>query len=271
MSARRRLRDAVVTRLQSLPRRRPGARASVHAHTLTSTAGYRIAARVFGDKGPVVVLVPGTDDSGRVFEGWSQPVHVQEITRRGWRALAWDPSGRGDSWGPEDYGGPEHQDDLRCVLALARSLDERVVVCSISLGLAMSAGALADRDLGVLALVDWEGPCDREIITAGGTILVPALGHSLDDDTYWHPREATRHVGRLRCGYWRLQSDRDHAQPGELRHAHRMMDAAAAGSLPWFRLNEHPRGQVPSAPAWGQAGRLGANRMVLAALDELLS
>ena len=112
-------------------------------------------------------------------------------------------------------------------------------------------------------LMDWEGPCDREIITSGGTIMAPASGHTMEDDVYWHPREAVRHVGSLKCGYLRLQAERDHAQPEEKRHAARMMRAAAAGSLPWYQLNDHPRGENPTRPVWLPSGRLAMNRTML--------
>lgn len=272
------LRDRVVTRLQSLPRRaRTKLRGGVIRETfeIPSTVGYRIAGAVVrpAREGvfPAVVLCPGTDDPGTVFDGWTQPINAEEIARSGQIAVHFDPAGRGASWGEEDYGGPEHQDNLEVVLAhvLERPDVRDVGVLSISLGLAMAAGALASTELPVRYLLDWEGPCDREIICAGGAIMVPALGHGLDDDTYWAPREATRHVGRLRCPYVRVQSVRDHAQPGELRHAHRMIQAAAAGTLPWFQLNEHRRNDVPTRPEWYAGGRTAANRELLRWLARL--
>jgi len=237
---------------------------------LESAVGYTIAGTAWKPAGArsAVVLTPGTNDPGSVFEGWSQPVNALEIASRGHVAVHFDPAGRGQSWGDEDYGGPEHQDDLRAVLAHIRPQVDRMGVLSISLGLAMAAGALTE-DLGVDWLLDWEGPCDREIICAGGKIMVPALGHSLDDDVYWHPREAVRHVGRLKCGYVRVQSVRDHAQPGELRHAMRMIEAAAAGELPFFHLNEHDQGVVPTTPDWYPPGRSQANRALLNWLERL--
>jgi hypothetical protein len=117
--------------------------------------------------------------------------------------------------------------------------------------------------------VDWEGPCDREIITSGGTSLVPAAGHSLDDDTYWLPREAVRRVGELRCGYVRLQAWPDHAQPDELRHARRMVAAARAGRLPWFQVNDEPRGEAPERPHWIAGGPWASNRAILRKLRAL--
>ena len=163
----------------------------------------------------------------------------------------------------------EHQDDVRVALRWLAEADQvdadRLGVVAISLGIAMACGALAhlEGSVRVQWLLDWEGPCDREIICAGGRIMAPALGHSLEDEVYWRPREAVRWVGELPCGYQRVQSVRDHAQPGEVRHAARMIQAAAGGRLPWFRLNDHEPGLVPRTPELYPPGRLQANRVLL--------
>jgi hypothetical protein len=247
---------------------------------LVSSAGYQLHGRVHlpvdGSAGPrpAVLLCPGIDDPGSVFEGYGPPISADEVARLGAVCMHFDPAGRGRSWGPEDFGGPEHQDDL--LVALRYLLGRRDVVASrsgvvaISLGIAMATGALAvagdECKLGWL--VDWEGPCDREIITAGGRIMAPAAGHGLSDEAYWRPREAVRHVGALRCGYFRYQARRDHAQPGELRHADRMMRAAASGELPWFQLNDHPRNRLPERPDWYPSGFRAANRILLRKVRE---
>jgi len=276
------LRNAMVARVQSVPRR-VRMRAS---HTqvvrepvrLTSGAGYSIDARLYWPEGgtelPAVLLVPGTNDGAHVFEGWSLPVNAFELASMGWFVMSFDPAGRGESWGEEDYGGPEHQDNVRTALTYLAghgAVDSsRIGVLSISLGLGMACGALAQwPDLPVQWLLDWEGPSDREIITSGGRIMTPALGHSLKDDVYWHAREAVAHVGQLRCGYWRLQANPDHAQSDDTRHASRMLLAAAQGQLPWFQLNHHRRDEVPDTPRYLAGGRMPANRAILSAMKKL--
>jgi hypothetical protein len=188
--------------------------------------------------------------------------------------MTFDPAGRGESWGEEDYGGPEHQDD---VIASLVHLSERsdtvgLGIVSISLGLAMACGALANlpEALEVSWFVDWEGPCDREIITAGGAMMAPAMGHSLTDEVYWMPREALKHVGSIKCGYHRLQAVPDHAQPEETRHATRMMRGVSTGVAPWFKINNHPKGSVPDAIHWLRSGRLAANRAITAAVMDAI-
>ncbi len=275
------LREGAVTRIQSVPRRarrRLGGRpVDEEPLQLVSGAGYRIAAKLSrpASRGPwpAVLLCPGTDDPGTVFDGWSQPVNARELASRGWIVLHFDPAGRGESWGEEDYGGLEHQDNVRaCLQHLRGRSDVRSLgVLTISMGVAMGVGAVARHgaELGVDWLLDWEGPCDREIITAGGDIMAPAMGHTLEDESYWKPREAVRSVGALPCGYVRIQAERDHAQPGEVRHAERMMRACGEGTLPWFQLNDHRRGEVPTAPRWYAGGRTEANQVLLRHLAAL--
>ncbi len=257
-----------------------GAKVEVEQIELKSTVGYRLAAWVHRPAGasgalPGVVLCPGIDDSSEVFTNTSDaPVNADEVARQGFVVLRFDPAGRGDSWGEEDFGGPEHQDDVACaVSALAARSDldaERIGIIAISLGVSMAVGAVALRGAPAAWVLDWEGPCDREIITSGGTKLAPADGHSLDDEVYWQPREAVRHVAKLDCAYVRLQALIDHAQPNEFRHAVRMIQAVEhSESLPWFQINDHPRSVVPPRPTWAVPGSLNAHRSILRKLRML--
>ena len=188
-----------------------------------------------------------------------------------------DPAGRGASWGAEDFGGPEHQDNVCTVVeALAKRSDvqaDQIGIVSISLGVSMAVGAAAgahNPPAPVAWVLDWEGPSDRDIITAGGKKMAPAMGHSLDDEVYWRPREAVRHVGSLSCGYVRLQSRVDHAQPGELRHSQRMVEAACAGTPAWVRLNHQTVTSPQASEAWLPPGQLAANSAILRAVTELI-
>ena len=222
---------------------------------------------------PAIVLCPGIDDGADSFVGTSNPVSADEIARLGFVVARFDPAGRGKSWGNEDFGGQEHQDNVATIvktLAARPDVDQqRIGLLAISLGIGMAVGAAALPSIGVAWILDWEGPCDREIITAGGTMMVPAAGHRLDDNAYWHPREAVRTVGQLRCAYVRIQAKQDHAQPGETRHAMRMIRAADSGDLPWFQLNNHARGEIPKNPQWIPNGRLSANQAILKKLKQL--
>jgi hypothetical protein len=251
----------------------------VEEHSYTSTAGYRIAAWVHhipaspGQRRPAVLLCPGTTDAAEVFLGWRCPLHPDELAQRGFVVMRFDPAGRGASWGEEDWGGAEHQDEVACLVReLARRPDvdrQRIGVVGISMGLVMAAGGAALLGDELAWLLDWEGPSDREILTAGGARMEPANGHPMHDEAWWRPREAVRALPRLRCAYVRLQAERDHAQPGELRHAQRMLNAAASGGPRWFQLNEHPRGAAPASPSWLPSGLLAANRALLRSISAL--
>lgn len=240
-------------------------------------AGYRIAATLTKPQSdePLagVVLCPGSDHDRSAFAG-IEPIRPEEIAGLGCAVLSFDPPGRGTSWGPEDFGGAQHQD---AAASAVRWLRERpgvrangVGLLGLSLGIAAATGAaraLAEGNLPAAWLLDWEGPSDRRVITANGTILEPAMGHKNTDDTYWRPREAVHHVGSIRCPYWRLQADPDHAQPGETQHAADMMSAAS--QLGWYRLNFHAAGHMPAQPTWLKGGRYSSNRALLQALGEL--
>jgi hypothetical protein len=278
----RRLRNAAIAQVQASPRKlrlkRQGGPVAETSCSLVSTAGYRLEGTLFRPEHPgphpAVLLVPGTNDGQKVFEGWSLPVNAMELAALGWLVMTFDPAGRGESWGEEDYGGLEHQDNVRVALrylASQQTVDPaRLGVLSISLGLSMACGALANwPDSPAQWLLDWEGPSDREIITSGGRILAPAMGHSLTDERYWTEREACQQASKLPCGYWRLQAQPDHAQAQDLRHCDRMLAAVAQGVLPWFQLNRHPRNHVPTRPLFLKGGRLSANRMILEALGRL--
>jgi len=267
-----------------LPRQiaaRTGAPTTREDLTLPSTAGYLLHARwvrsANGGPAPALVVSPAIHQGRAGLDSLLSPVTADELARLGYQVLVFDPAGRGDSWGEDDFGGPEHADDVRVMVrhALAREDVPWVGVLSLSLGVCAAVAALATwpEELRVRWLVDWEGPSDRAIITSGGTRMSPAMGHTLEDDAYWHPREPTRHLTALRCGYWRLQGLPDHAQPEELRHATRMLHAAAAGraahTLPWFALNDHPRDETPTRPAWLPGGTLAAHRAITRTLRAL--
>lgn len=278
------LRRAGEWRLHAALLRMRVARAPAVEHrdlALTSTAGYALRARITRRKGagpqPGLLVSPGIHQGLPALHGGGAVVHADELAALGYTVLTWDPAGRGESWGEEDFGGPEHQDGLRVAIGALRAdpgCNGDVGVLALSLGIAAAAGALARwPELRAAFLLDWEGPCDREIITSGGTILTPAAGHALTDDGYWHPREAVRHVAGLRCPYVRLQALPDHAQPTEVRHAQRMAHAAeaavGAGTMPWFQLNDHPRNSLPQRPSWLPGGPIAASRAIRRKLHTL--
>jgi len=246
---------------------------------LTTEAGWRIFTRTHHPRGgttrrPAVLVVPGYGAPGTSVQGWGQVVNTREIAALGCAVMTVDLSGRGRSWGIEAHGGPAHHGDVRTALRHLARRDEvdpdRIGVVTLSMGVVAVAGALAEGDRPPVAWwIDWEGPSDRETITAGGTRMAPAMGHSLEDEAYWRSREPVRSVGLTGVPYLRYQAARDHAQPGELRHAVRMLRAAADGDLPWFQLNDHPVGEIPATPRWMPPGIEPARRWILDRISAL--
>lgn len=242
-----------------------------------TASGYRIAATLTlpegGTEVPAAVLCPGGNRDRQDFRD-REPIRPEEVAGLGCAALTFDPTGRGSSWGPEDYGGLEHHDAAASAVRWARNhpaiRSSGVGLVGLELGSATAIGAarvLAEQGVPAAWVLDWEGPSDRHDITRDGSNLAPALGHPISDDTFWFPREGVHHVGQIRCPYWRLQADPDHARSRDLRHAIRMMDAAT--NLQWYRLNFHTAGQVPGLPTWLRAGQYRANQALLRAIGEL--
>lgn len=251
---------------------------------LTTAQGFRVYAhlhRPVRARGrlPAVVLVPGRNGAGTDFDGFTYPVGAREIAALGAQVLHFDPTGVGRSWGEDDAAGPDQQASLLAALEFVAGHPgtdrDRLGVLSISLGVAMAAPVLAREGerLGVGYLIDWEGPSDRHVITKFGQIMAPAMGHTLQDDEYWLPREAVRHVGRIPCAYLRFQSSWDHAQEGYLRHALEMVNAAVRGGRPpEVVLNDQPPGTVfdpetPSPEVFLAPGAAEANRWLLRAVQ----
>ena len=71
---------------------------------------------------------------------------------------------------------------MSCAVALLASRPDvdpdRIGILAISLGVSMAVGAVARCGAEAAWLLDWEGPSDREVITAGGTKLAPAVAHN---------------------------------------------------------------------------------------------
>ncbi|MGB0639385.1 MAG: alpha/beta hydrolase family protein, partial [Myxococcota bacterium] len=111
---------------RELRTRRRGRTIEQRSIRLHSSAGYRIAATVYTPQGngpwPAVVLCPGSDHSSVVFTSRQAPITAEEVAQLGCIVLTYDPAGRGSSWGSEDFGGPEHQDNAAEAIRYLRTL-----------------------------------------------------------------------------------------------------------------------------------------------------
>jgi len=223
------------------------------------------------------VLVPGGISPGSQSFGITGI--ADRFARIGFRVAHFDPDGRGESGGIEDFGGPVHQVGLAGVVRMAAS-DEavdaaRLAVLSFDAGALMATGAVARHpELSVRLLIDWEGPVTRadvaKVLVSGADGDAASLaGH---DETWWREREPARWLPRVRVPYLRMQGDPDHAGLDPSRAVTAVRLAAASrfggkGRAPWVRLN----GDAPNCPSEPPDGRwLPAMPAEVAALSYLV-
>jgi pimeloyl-ACP methyl ester carboxylesterase len=197
---------------------------------------------------PALILVPGGSGDSSSFRKPNN--EFQTYPQNGYVVIVFDPDGRGESGGKEDYDGFIQQDGLAAVIEFAATLpqvdSQRIGLISYSYGITMASGALARHpDLPVQFLIDWEGPANRN--DTGG--CDPGkLGHLKDvapctDEAFWSQREASTFIAQIRVPYQRIQSEKDHVQPDNT-HAILMINNAVTGGVPWVRLNDLPPNQT---------------------------
>ena len=189
---------------------------------------------------PAVVLVPGGVGDSAGFRRAGAMADV--LAEAGYVTVVFDPDGRGESAGEEDYNGHAHQDGLAAVIEFAADLpqvdSDRLGLVSYSYGVTMASGALARHpDLPILFYIDWEGPADRFDTTTDCTPNTRIDFAPCDDDVFWSQREALRFISGVQVPYQRLQTEDDHVQ-SDVDHAINMIYAAVQGDPPWVRLND---------------------------------
>jgi pimeloyl-ACP methyl ester carboxylesterase len=202
-----------------------------------------------GEALPTLALVPGASNDSSGFLDASQS-QAQRIADSGFVVVVFDPDGRGQSEGNEDYDGFVQQDGLAAVIEQVATLPEvdplAIGLVSYSYGITMAAGALARHaDLPVAFLIDWEGPANRDDTggcDAAHTGHLAGVAECTDED-FWSQREAVTFISQLKVPYQRIQSEKDHFQP-DTAHAIAMIDAAVGGGVPFVRLNDLEAGQT---------------------------
>ena len=246
---------------------------------LASTVGYRLRCRLHRPVGssptlPAVLLCPGALEGGAFFEDGASPVLATELAELGIAVLQFDPAGRGGSWGDEDHGGLEHQDEVATLLAHLADQEwtasDGIGVLSVGEGITMAAGGVSRSRVPVRFLLDYEGHSDWETLTGGDAGHPFSAGRKREDRYYWESRDPSLLVSRLGCTYVRLQAEVDHSRGSDLRHARRMMRAALAAGLPGCQLNSHPDGSLPASPSWLKGGRRAAKAAILGKLRQIM-
>lgn len=195
-------------------------------------------------KYPAVIMVPGGEGTGADFDQEDR-LRADDVAALGFVAMHYDPQGRGNSGGNEDFWGPKQQAELHRLLKYLASLPEvdanRIGIISLSIGIVIASGALAryPDDPKVNFLFDWEGPSNKNNITLNGTH--PQLHRfSLSDDGFWGTRQSSEYIGEIRCGYFRFQGEEDHVQGKLKEHAFELLNRATKGQASWTRCNDNP-------------------------------
>ena len=237
---------------------------------LQSTCGYRLAARIWRPSTaaaalPAVVWVGDHQGGIAAATHPGAPLTAADAAAAGFVVLALDLAGRGDSTGEDDHGGPEHADNITCAVQHLASLPHvdptRIGLVGLGLGAPVCVAAAASG-APVAWVLDWEGPVDRETLLS----VCPDAPLGVDDAVWWSDRDTLGQLARLDCGYVRLQSEDDHLNTEELRHAQRALFAVSQRHNPppgaWFQINHHPRGEAPARPLWLSPGRFSAGRAI---------
>lgn len=219
---------------------------------VTNRSGYRINASLHEPSDdrprPAILLVPGHGPAEDDFCSVLAPVDADLLAGLGLRVLQFSPVGRGFSWGQDDFCGLEGQDSFRTALEYLCGLSGvergRVVVFSVTTGLSLAAPVLAveGRRLGIQALVDLNGPTNREELLATG-VMPPAALRALnqDEERFWALREPGESMGRLPCPYFRLDGKARSQSPDARAATMSLLRLAAGGECPEVRLNNGPR------------------------------
>jgi hypothetical protein len=232
-----------------------------------------------GQTFPAVISVPGALDAGETGD--------LQVAASGLVEFHFNAEGRGvlhPSEGTEDYNGLVHQDDLKAVIEFAQTranvVQDNVGVLADDYGITMAAGCLGRyAALPVKYLIDQEGPSDDFATSLEPWSLdadpsndrheeaYAVFGHwstyrdpSPENAVWWSQREALAYIGLIRCQYFRVQAEWDHALPPngdwpgfdfpptwyQCKHAVDLLNAATEGEAAWTGSNGWPFDNPPN-------------------------
>lgn len=206
-----------------------------------------------------LILVPDWHKDGSCFLDHGEIITGFELAHQGWSVISIDFCGRGNSWGNDDWGGFEHQEQLAQQLKLC---GENVVVISFgaSLNTSIRGVLLSGKDLKYF--IDVEGIPSKEIL-----LRLPNCPKSqTKSEDFWEHRTCESAISDFPYPYHRLQGEIDQNLPDDLRHARLSIRNANKAH---FRLNHHPMSVKPSRPKWLRYGRFGLHRSVIEILQTL--
>lgn len=217
---------------------RGAALATFERHRLVAEDGIELAAGVLRPVGegcwPGVVYVPPGFEPG--LPEWDDPASAV-IVGAGAVIAFYDPRGRGDSGGEEDYGGPRHQDDLAGVIHWLASREDvdptRVLVRTRSYGVVHAVGALSRHPaLQPYGLLDIEGPgVLPDDLEKASEFARDTLYEAAEGDQWWAERSPAPMLETFGGHYRRVQAAEDH-QLGSYMGAARVMLEVASRYAP---------------------------------------
>lgn len=213
-----------------------------------STAGYKIHTMWYPQQNPhapTILFCPDYPDTCASFTEQRYPISCPDIYALGYNLLCFDPAGRGKSWGTEDHGGLEHQDNVATLLRWIQQQvpHSKVGVVSMGFGLSMALGGIPASGMDIAFLLDWEGPSDPEFLEHVYTIEKKHIY-----PTYWQERSPIALLPSCTVPYIRIQSEKDHRTEYDMRHCNRIFRQLVAQQHPHYRLNHHPKGTYPPQP-----------------------
>ena len=208
-----------------------------------------------------VVLIPDWLKLGSYFLDHTAIITGQEIAQRGWNVVSIDFCGRGTSFGNEDWGGYEHQDQVVQQLYLFPP-EAKIVVIAFGAGLNTALRGINLSHKKIDLLIDVEGIPNKEILHR----LATKPKESIKSVDYWSIRTCETIVPNFSFPYCRIQGEIDQNIPDDLRHA-RMIIRNVNQKI--FRLYNHPKGKRPDRPRWIKHGKIGLRRAILHELSML--
>ena len=220
---------------------------TAHHPKILSTAGYEISCHWFvhNHSAPTLLCCPDFPDTSASFLENRYPFSCAAVFDAGYNIMIFDPAGRGQSWGTEDYGGLEHQDNVATLLSWIHKEcpQSNIGVFSIGCGLSMAIGGITTSSVPVQFLMDMEGPSDEEFLSP-----IFSLTKKVIHQYFWQERSPIQLLPSLTTPYIRVQGEYDHIQGYDMRHCNRIFRQLALQKHPHFQLNNHPAGSYPPQP-----------------------
>ena len=149
-----------------------------------------------------LLLVPDWTKIGKLFLEKTAIITGEELAQNNWNVISLDLSGRGDSWGNEDWGGYEHQDQVAQQLQRIPN-NSKIVVCAFGAGLNTAVRGINLSNIHIEAFIDIEGIPNKEILQR----LPNKPKESEKSMDYWSIRTCDTILSDISFPYYRIQGE----------------------------------------------------------------